>query len=226
MSVYILTLATLIAAGQASSEPQLPTSLGLETIRALPLQHDGRWPPLDTVARDIVETTTGTPHFQGHDPVLWLLAWTFSPETWKEAPLIGIPQAELRKELGLSSSKTVFSYAELLGHRRLAELTRGLSQIESGRKMNPLEAKVSDINEKLTLLQRVFQGRLRIRFQQGHRKARYELRGSHRPRVVYPALALRASLGRSRHRFRPSAAGGRIRLTARFAPALGSASPS
>jgi ABC-type transport system involved in cytochrome c biogenesis permease subunit len=124
----------------------------------LPVQHDGRWPPLDTVARDVVETVTGTAFFEGRDPVLYLLAWTFAPEAWSRAPLISIPNAEVRAELNLPSSEEVFSCTELLGHRRLMELTRDLAQRESGRRLNPLESKVGDIQEKLTVLQRVFTG--------------------------------------------------------------------
>ncbi len=158
MPLFVLTLATILASQPAPTQPQLPASLDLEQIRALPLQHDGRWMPLDTVARDVVETSTGRAFFGGHDPVLLLLAWTFSPEEWKQAPLIGIPQAELRKELKLPKSRTVFSCAELAGHDRFMELLRALAEVESGRKLNPLESKVSDIGEKMNLLQTVFSG--------------------------------------------------------------------
>ena len=158
MPVFVLTLATILAAQPAPPEPRLTVSLDLEKIRALPLQHDGRWMPLDTVARDVVETATGTTFFGGHDPVLLLLAWTFSPVEWKQAPLIGIPQAELRAELELPESRTIFSFAELAGHERFVELLRALAEGESGHKLNPLESKVSDIKEKLNLLQTVFSG--------------------------------------------------------------------
>lgn len=158
MSFYVLALATIVASQPASSEARLPASLDLERIRALPVQHDGRWPPLDTVARDLVETTTGSAFFQGRDPVLWLLAWTFSPDTWREAPLIRIPQAELRTELELPLAKTVFSCDDLLGHRPFMELVQSLSERDPGRRANPLESKVSEIQEKLTVLEGVFRG--------------------------------------------------------------------
>ena len=45
--VLIMLGATVGAA--PAHEVELPTSLDLEAIRALPVQHDGRWPPLDTV---------------------------------------------------------------------------------------------------------------------------------------------------------------------------------
>jgi len=152
MTHVILTLAGLVLVTTQPTEPELPVELDLETIRALPVQHDGRWPPLDTVARDLVESVTGDAFYQGQDPVLLLLAWTFKPETWERQPLIAIENEQLRDELRLPRSKTVFSYTELVGHRHLHTLVEDLARVE-GRKLDPLEAKVSDIQGKLVTLQ-------------------------------------------------------------------------
>lgn len=156
----MLQLVLLLSATAAApaSDAKLPANLDLSAIRALAVQHDGRWPPLDTVARDTVETITGEAFYEGHDPVLLLLAWTFDPRTWAQEPLIGISNQELRAELELPADKTVFSYTELVRHHRLHSLIEAVSRIEGGRKLDPLEAKVSDINEKLVLLQQVFRG--------------------------------------------------------------------
>lgn len=144
----------------ASSEAPLPTSLDLTVIRGMTVQHDGRWPPLDTLARDMVDSVSGDAFFFGRDPLLCLLAWTFAPVAWEEQPLIPIPNAELRGELELSATQTVFSFAELVGHQRLRALIGDLATIEEGRKPNPLESKVSDINGKLITLQRIFHGQV------------------------------------------------------------------
>ncbi len=158
MSRIVLILAALSPILASAQEPKLPPELDVTAIRGLCLQHDGRWPPLDTVARDIVVSVTGNASVRGHDPVLWLLAWTFAPDTGMNEPLITIRNAELRRELQLSPTQTVFSYSELLSHRPLRSLIEALGQIERGRKMNPLESKVSDISDKLSLLQTVFRG--------------------------------------------------------------------
>ncbi|HUU85368.1 MAG TPA: cytochrome c biogenesis protein CcsA, partial [Phycisphaerae bacterium] len=89
---------------------------------------------------------------------LMLLGWTFDPQGWMHEPLISIANAELRRELQLPASQTVLSYEELLGHAHLMKLMRDLTRIERGRKMNPLESKVSDISNKLGTLQDVFNG--------------------------------------------------------------------
>ncbi|MGB2986913.1 MAG: cytochrome c biogenesis protein CcsA [Phycisphaerae bacterium] len=156
MSHLILTLATLAITTSAVPEAKLPTSLDLAAVRALPVQHDGRWPPLDTAARDIIESVTGEAFYRDHDPVLLLLACTFDPPAWMQEPLIKIKNAELRAELHLPASQTVFSYTELDGHDYLRSLIGALAHRERGRKMNPLESKVADIHEKLLLLEGIF----------------------------------------------------------------------
>ncbi len=156
MSSFIIGMIALASAAPAWQEAQLPESLDLTTVRALVTQHDGRWPPLDTVARDIVEQVTDESVWQGHDPVTVLLAWTFDPTTWKQQPLIEIDNAELRGELQLPDSQTVFSFDELVAHQYLMKLVDDLSR--SRGKMDPLQSKVSDIRDKLYVLSGAFNG--------------------------------------------------------------------
>jgi len=157
ISLHILALTTLALMPSARAEAKLPTSLDLSKIRTMVVQHNGRWMPLDTTARDVVEDITDDEFYGGQDPVLVLLAWTFDPDTWKQAPLIRIKNAELRSELKLSAEKTVFSHEELSGHHHLSHLINLLDSTR-GRKLNPLEAKVNDIHGKLISLQQAFHG--------------------------------------------------------------------
>ncbi len=158
MSHTIVALLTTIAWIPASTADKLPGSLDLTAIRELVVQHDGRWPPLDTMARCTVESVTDDAFVDGNDPVLMLLGWTFSPRTWQGEPLIPIRNAELRRELQLPPDKVVFSYTDLAGHRPLLDLIAALSHMDRDRGMNALESKVSDISSKLILLQEVFKG--------------------------------------------------------------------
>ncbi len=150
---WVMAMSTTVSAAA-----NLPQSLDLTAIRAIPVQHDGRWPPLDTVARDLVEAVTGTEQFRGNDPVLLLLAWTFDASTWRDEPLISIRNAELRNEIQLSPTKTVFSFNELAGHRHLHALIDESSRRPEDRKANPLESKVNSIHQKLLKLQSIFAG--------------------------------------------------------------------
>lgn len=156
-------LAAILAAASSvlssSTEARLPQSLDLSAVRALAVQHDGRWMPLDTVARDLVWQVTGTQGFRGRDAVTVLLSWTFDPAAWMREPLVPIANAGLRRELELPAGQTAFSFAELLSQRRLRSLIEGLGRLPHGRKPDPLESKVSDISDTLATLQQVFGGR-------------------------------------------------------------------
>ena len=155
LTVILVTLVSVASTCAAD----LPSHLDLATIRSIPVQHDGRWPPLDTLARDVVESTTGQMFHLDADPVLWLLSWTFEPQAGMLQPLIAVSNAELRRELQLPEDRTRFSYAELLAHERLQELSVQLTRRDSHGKMNPLESKVADIEKKLDILHKVFEGR-------------------------------------------------------------------
>jgi len=156
--VVWLTLPAVTPAPSASQPASLPPAVDVLLLEGLPTQHDGRWPPLDTVARETVESVTGEAFYQGRHPLLWLLAWTFAPQTFKQVPLITIRSPALRAELRLPAERSIFSYAELVKHGPLIDLIEELSPREPDRKMNPLEAKVNDLSEKLGLLHEVFAG--------------------------------------------------------------------
>ncbi|MCB9849860.1 MAG: hypothetical protein H6817_04070 [Phycisphaerales bacterium] len=130
----------------------------LTAVRGIGGATDGRWPPLDTVARDVVKTVTGDATYEGHDPVLLLLAWTFDSRSWMAEPLIKIGNAELRGELQLPADQTRFSFAELINHQPLTEKIQALATRDGSRKMDPLESKVSGIHEKLNTLNAAFRG--------------------------------------------------------------------
>jgi ABC-type transport system involved in cytochrome c biogenesis permease subunit len=156
MMAILAILASMTWGALPPTADRLPQSLDCTTLRGLAVQHDGRWPPLDTLARDIVESVTGQAHYQGRDPMIWLLAWTFDPGTWMKEALIPIANAELRAELGLPADRSVFSYTELMKHQRLQSLVQKLARTAGSRKLDPLQTKVRDINEKLDLLRQVF----------------------------------------------------------------------
>ena len=157
MTFGLVCLATLaLAAPAPPTTSDLPDSIDVDAVRPIVVQHDGRWMPLDTLARDVVETITGRSFFQGRDPVLWLLAWTFDPDTYQDVPLVRVGNAQLRAELGLPADRRVFSYNELAMSHRFHGLLDALAALPPSHKLDPLEAKVSQINATLTLMRRVF----------------------------------------------------------------------
>ncbi|NOY82176.1 MAG: cytochrome c biogenesis protein CcsA [Kiritimatiellaeota bacterium] len=159
----LLVLPCLAFSVSAKFEDNLPTAVDVAPLRGVVVQYDGRYMPLDTLARDIVSKVTGTETFRGHDPVLVLLAWTFDPQKWKQVPLITIRPAGLLKELQLPLSRTIYSYQELLDHKPFRALVGRFEEPCSGGKPDPLETRVRKIHGKLAALQMVFQGEA-IRF--------------------------------------------------------------
>lgn len=157
MSTLLVSWATVITASGATG-PTIPQDLDLSTIRAIPVQHNGRWMPLDTLARDCVEAVTGQESYQDRDPVLMLLAWTFDDVAWRTAPLISIPNEELRSALRLPVTQTRFSFEELRSHRYLHSLVDDLKHSPQDHKPDPLEKKVEGIYEKLLKLRSIFHG--------------------------------------------------------------------
>ena len=157
------TLILVLAAGSiaAAADPPAPvTSSDYGPIRGICVQYGGRYQPLDTLARDVVTEISGASQYDDYDPVALLLAWTFNPGPWMNAPLIDIANAELRAELQLRADRAQFSYNELIAHDPLTRLIDELMHRDSDSKMNPLESKVSDIHGQLIVLQDVFTGRL------------------------------------------------------------------
>jgi ABC-type transport system involved in cytochrome c biogenesis permease subunit len=160
LSKNVVRGAILIAAGGTivHARGEAAPSMDVSAVRGVCVQHDGRYMPLDTLARDVVQSATGSALFEDHDPVVLLLAWTFAPESWADKPLITIRSKELRREIGLPIGQSVFSHRELSSHAGLRALISGLSKVEPGRKLNALETKVSGIQDKLSLLSAVFRG--------------------------------------------------------------------
>ena len=67
----LVLLGLLLGSGIARSQdlpPTIPANLGMDALRGLACQHDGRWRPLDTVARDVVLEVTGETFFRDRDP--------------------------------------------------------------------------------------------------------------------------------------------------------------
>ncbi len=149
MSLSVVTRAT----------PIMPDTLDIEVIRSLPVQYDGRYMPLDTLARDVVQSVTGTQRFEDLDPVHVLLSWTFNADAWLDDPMIRINSDELRREIRLAESVESFSYRQLTAHRYLHSLVDEANRLEAGQKPDSLQKEVREIHRKLLLLHECFQGR-------------------------------------------------------------------
>ncbi len=143
------------AAARGQALPELPDAPDMTVVRGMATQYLGRWSPLDTTARAVVEHVTGQMAFRGHDPVRLLLAWHFDSAAWAEAPLVTIGNRALRRELGLDDGRRTYSFSELLRHPTVGPLLRAIHR-KDPRTYDPLEREVADISSKLGVLQDAF----------------------------------------------------------------------
>jgi hypothetical protein len=107
LEIVGLWLLALVLAGMATPVDQLtavvPDEETLETLRRVPVQHDGRVMPLDTLAREAVWRVTGKHRWQGLDPVTVALGWSFAPAAWSQEPIVPLGSRALAAELGFPS---------------------------------------------------------------------------------------------------------------------------
>ncbi|HET8734926.1 MAG TPA: cytochrome c biogenesis protein CcsA, partial [Anaeromyxobacteraceae bacterium] len=77
----------------------------IESLRRLPVQHDGRVMPFDTYARELVWTVTGSRAWQGQDPVETVAGWLGSPAAAAAAPVIAIGGKDLASAIGVPGER-------------------------------------------------------------------------------------------------------------------------
>ncbi len=152
-----------LAAGGALAAPTaaraagpLPAPEVVEALRSLPVQHDGRVMPLDTVAREGVWKVTGERGgWQGADPVAVVLSWMFDGRAWVDEPVVELGGSALAVAAGLPPGTTHASYSQLFSSPGIHDL---LSQARSRRQrgeehLPPQLAAAWKLDERLGWLQ-------------------------------------------------------------------------
>lgn len=79
----------------------------LKSLHSLPVQHDGRVMPLDTMARESVWEVTGKKKWAGTDQVATVLGWAFNSGAWAEAPIVKVGSRDLAAALGFPGQKHI-----------------------------------------------------------------------------------------------------------------------
>ncbi|WP_306590441.1 cytochrome c biogenesis protein CcsA [Geothrix sp. 21YS21S-4] len=116
-----------------------------DALRRLPVQHDGRVMPLDTLARDMVWTVTGSSTWKGQDPVATMMGWMFEPNTGAEAPMIQVGSKALVKALDLPAGTTHASFVQLVRNPKLGALLRAAQMAEM--EQRPLQGELQDVRK-------------------------------------------------------------------------------
>ena len=140
-------LALLAAAGGARADAQL------DALRRLPVQHDGRTMPLDTLARESVWKITGRSAWPGQEAVQTVVGWWENPQQAANTPFIPVG-GELAVAAGLPSSADHATFSQLVGNPRVLQLmdeARRLNAEQQPRRGVVAEAEKAE--ERLVLFQ-------------------------------------------------------------------------
>jgi cytochrome c-type biogenesis protein CcsB len=118
----VAVLALLAAAPARAQMPPMPAAGDVEALRRLPVQHDGRVMPLDTLAREAVWNVTGRRTVWGVDPAAIVLGWTFDPQAWEIQPIVPVGDRALQEAIGLAPGTSWSSFRDLAANERLGAL--------------------------------------------------------------------------------------------------------
>lgn len=160
-----LLVAALAGVGAASSSPAaqaaaLPDAATVATVRALPIQHDGRTMPFDTFAREAVRTVTTRRAWPGIDPVAMVLGWAVDSPGWIDQPVVHVDSDEAAAAAGLGPGIRWASFRTLVSSDRLREAIAAAHRKEQREeKLTAGEKDVIDIEQRLLTLHGVFERR-------------------------------------------------------------------
>jgi cytochrome c-type biogenesis protein CcsB len=132
-----------------------------DDVRRLPVQHDGRVMPLDTLARETVREITGASSWRGEDPTATYTRWLFSPATGASVPVIKVGSKAFVRELGLPAGTTHAAFMQLVQIPKLVELVQASRQAEAeSRPRTGLLVDAEAIDKRLGLMQQTLQQQL------------------------------------------------------------------
>jgi cytochrome c-type biogenesis protein CcsB len=160
----VVALVLFAAAPARAQVPPTPSRADVDALRRLPVQHDGRVMPLDTLAREAVWNVTGKSTVWGLDPVAIVLGWAFDPGAWSIQPIVPVRDGRLAREIGLPPGTRWSSFQALAGNQRLLELLGAAHDAESReRPLVPLEKEASKLEGRLLWMQELYEkGALRV----------------------------------------------------------------
>jgi cytochrome c-type biogenesis protein CcsB len=154
-AALVLAGVALLAAAPARAQvPPTPASADVEALRRLPVQHDGRVMPLDTLGREAVWNVTGKRSVWGVDPVAMALGWALAPEAWVVQPLVPLKDARLAAAIGLAPGTRWASFQELARNERLNRLMTDARAVEEQeRPLTPLQKAAQKVEGRLLWMQ-------------------------------------------------------------------------
>lgn len=155
-----IALVTLFVAVPANAQ-WVPAAADVEELRRMPVQHNGRVMPFDTVAREALFEVTGRKSLWGLDPVAIALGWAIDREGWVVQPIVPVGDRVLADALSLPAGTRWASFRDLAQNRRFGELAAGASAAEAQqRALSPIEKSAQKLEGRLVAMQDVLERRI------------------------------------------------------------------
>jgi ABC-type transport system involved in cytochrome c biogenesis permease subunit len=147
-------IAVALGAALPAAAVTVPKAATVNQLHTLPVQHDGRVMPLDTLARESVRGVTGTTRWVRLDPAAMVLGWTFAPREWAAAPIIAIGDGDLAEAIGISRRIRYASFNDLVVNANLRQIVNQ-ARIASQREepLSSLQESGLELETRLVTLQ-------------------------------------------------------------------------
>jgi ABC-type transport system involved in cytochrome c biogenesis permease subunit len=107
--LVLLAAAAPVLATEHATPPPLPKA----QLKTIPVQHEGRIQPLDTLARTYLTRFSGNDHLRGTSAINFLAKMLFDPASAATSPVFSVRNIALKQKLGLDAQRSLFSLEEV-----------------------------------------------------------------------------------------------------------------
>lgn len=132
-----------------------------ESLRALPVQADGRVKPYDSFAREMLEIIYGKQKYEGREAYEIILTWMLAPQTWQSKELFEVRNIDVLKRLGLDTEKRHHKGDDLFTNSKFADLRSELAaKRESKEKLTPYFQALQRLENQFFVFSEIATGRM------------------------------------------------------------------
>ncbi len=156
-ALAVAGLVASVAGGSAvAGVVDAPTA---DRLRRVPVQHDGRVMPLDTVAREAVWSVTGKRTWQGIDETALVLDWAFDQRRWETERIVKLGGDRLAAAIGYPPGTKYAAFGDLARNATLRDLvTKAQEANAREEKLSPLLEDVQSLQSRLEWMYSVLSG--------------------------------------------------------------------
>ena len=134
-------------------------------FRSLPVQHQGRVKPFDTLSREVLREINGRETYKKRSAADVILSWTLVPDYWNKTAFILAEGRELKEALGLPLKQRRFAPEDFFFNKRFREELEELNGLRvRGEKPDGFYQNLQNLERRLILYESAKTGLL-LKFQ-------------------------------------------------------------